>query len=63
MPIPVVAIIAGASAAVDLAVKLMNAAKDMPDADSPEAQAELKTLEARLNLTLAEVKSYQPKQV
>ena len=63
MPIPVVAIIAGASAAIDLAVKLMNAAKDLPDADSPEAQAELKILEGRLSLTLAEVKAYQPKDV
>jgi hypothetical protein len=63
MPVPVVAIIAGASAAVDLAVKLMNAAKDLPDADSPEALAELKALEGRLSLTLADVKAYQPKQV
>lgn len=63
MPIPVIAIIAGASAAIDLAVKLMSAARELPDANSPEAQAELKALEGRLALTLAEVKAYQPKQV
>ncbi len=63
MPVPVVAIIAGANAAIDLAVKLMNAAKDLPDANSPEAQAELKTLELRLQSTLAQVKAYQPKDV
>ena len=63
MPIPVVAIIAGASAAVDLAIKLMDAAKDLPDANSPEALLELKNLELRLESTKAQVKAYQPKQV
>ena len=63
MPIPIITIIAGASAAVDLAVKLMNAAKELPDADSPEAQAEMKKLAERLTQTLADVKAYQPKDV
>jgi len=63
MPVPIVAILAGANAAVDLAVKLMNAAKELPDADSPEAQAEMKILAGRLELTLAEVKAYKPKDV
>ncbi len=63
MPVPVVAIIAGASAAVDLAIKLMNAAKELPDADSPEAQAEMEKLAGRLTQTLADVKAYQPKDV
>ena len=63
MPIPVIAIIAGANAAVDLAIKLMNAAKELPDADSPEAQAEMNALAARLELTLLEVKAYKPKDI
>ncbi len=63
MPVPVIAIIAGASAAIDLAVKLISAARELPDANSPEAQAQLKALEFRLNQTLADVKAYQPKQV
>lgn len=63
MAIPIIAIIAGANAAVDLAVKLINAAKELPDADSPEAQAEMEKLAGRLTQTLADVKAYQPKQV
>ncbi len=56
-------LIALANAAVDIGVKLINASKSLPDADSPEALAELKKLEERLNVTLAEVKAYHPKQV
>lgn len=63
MAIPVVMIIAAANGAIDLAIKLFKASKELPDADSPEAQAELKILEGRLQLTLAEVKAYKPKQV
>lgn len=63
MAIPVVMIIAAANGAIDLAIKLFKASKELPDADSPEAQAELKILEGRLSLTLAEVKAYKPKQV
>ena len=63
MAIPVVMIIAAANGAIDLAIKLFKASRDLPDADSPEAQAELKILEGRLQLTLAEVKAYKPKQV
>jgi hypothetical protein len=63
MPVPVVTIIALANGAIDLAVKLFKASKELPDADSPEAQAELKLLEGRLTQTLADVKAYQPKVV
>jgi cobalamin biosynthesis protein CobD/CbiB len=63
MPVPIVAIIAGANAAVDLAVKLISAARELPDADSPEAQAEMNALAGRLELTLLEVKAYKPKDV
>lgn len=63
MPIPVIAMIALANGAIDLAIKLWKASRDLPEADSPEAQAELNVLEARLQLTLAEVKAYKPKQV
>lgn len=63
MAVPVVMIIAAANGAIDLAIKLFKASKELPDADSPEAQAELKILEGRLQLTLAEVKAYKPKQV
>lgn len=63
MPIPVMAMIALANGAFDIAIKLINASKELPDANSPEAQAELNVLEARLQLTLAEVKAYKPKQV
>lgn len=63
MPIPVVTIIAAANGAIDIAIKLWKASRELPDADSPEAQAELKILEGRLQLTLAEVKAYKPKQV
>ncbi len=63
MPIPVVTIIAAANGAIDIAIKLWKASRELPDADSPEAQAELKKLEGRLQLTLAEVQAYKPKQV
>ena len=55
-------LIALANGAVDIAVKLIRASKELPDADSPEALAELKKLEGRLALTLADVKAYKPKQ-
>jgi hypothetical protein len=63
MAVPVVMIIAAANGAIDLAIKLFKASKDLPDANSPEAQAELKLLEGRLIQTLADVKAYQPKVV
>lgn len=63
MAFPVIAVIAAANAAVDIAIKLMKAARELPDADSPEAQAELNVLAARLELTLAEVKAYKPKDI
>lgn len=61
MAVPVVMIIAAANGAIDLAIKLFRASRDLPDADSPEAQAELKLLEGRLTQTLADVKAYKPK--
>lgn len=61
MPVPVVAIIAAANSAIDLAIKLFKASRELPDADSPEAQAQLHALEGRLTQTLADVKAYKPK--
>jgi len=63
MPVPIMAIITAASAAIDLAVKLIAVSKSLPDASSPFVLAELKTLEDRLKTTLAEVQAYTPKQV
>lgn len=61
MAIPVVMIISAANSAIDLAIKLFKASRELPDADSPEAQIELRLLEGRLSQTLSEVKAYKPK--
>lgn len=56
-------LIALANGAIDLGIKLYKASQELPDANSPEALAELKKLETRLRQTMADVNAYQPKTV
>ena len=46
---------------IEMGIKLAQEANSLPDANSPEALAKLKDLEARLPKTLAEVQAYTPK--
>ena len=60
MAVDPITIIALANGALDLAIRLFKASRELPGADSPEALAKMKELEGRLTQTLADVKAYKP---
>jgi len=61
---PQAAVLIGlAISAIEMGIRLAQSANSLPDANSPEALAKLKELEARLPKTLSEVMALEIKDV